>query len=478
MRILIYNWVQFDDEKKRGGGVTVYLADLLKQLCVSTNWECYFLSSGLEYTFDGKLRIEQTSNRLGEKVKSFQIINSPIHAPASVQFSKIEEFYTDTSLRELMDTFIKQNGPFDIIHFHNLEGISLSVLKLKETYPKIKFIYSIHNYFAFCPQVNLWSPKGNCYLVPNFPHCVHCVNGGNAKAEQLIGSIRSCLKIDTSCDGRIIEYLKKMANRLRKLTKRNSRFLEVHSEDCTIYEKYREENIRSINSYTDVVLAVSEKVTTIAKAYGILPSKVITNYIGTKAAAYKLSPRIMVGNTIKIGYLGYAREDKGFDFLIEALEGIPTETAAKIVLLLAAKCETDDNLHRYSARIETLRAKYKEVSFRNGFNKDNQHKLLEQIDLGIVPSLWEDNLPQIAIEYIASGVPILVSDAGGASELCANPEFVYKSTDMHALRERIIFFSERPSRVNRFWDNPPELMTMETHIATLAKIYGVDEECK
>ena len=465
MKILIYNWVQFDDEKRRGGGVTVYLADLVTQLCTSTDWNCFFLSSGLEYTFDGKLRIEQTSNLLGGKVKSFRIVNSPIHAPASVQFSKIESYYTDTSLYELVDSFLEQNGPFDVIHFHNLEGISLSVLRLKEKYPETKLIYSIHNYFAFCPQVNLWSPKGNCYLEPNFPSCTHCVKGGNARTEQLIGSIRSYLKIDTNGSGKLIQCLKKYANKLRKVSVHNNQYLKFSPDNCTIYRNYREENIHAINSYIDVVLAVSGKVATIAGTYGIEPSKLITNYIGTKVATYRREPRIVDGNTLRIGYLGYAREDKGFDFLIDALEQIPLEVASKIDLLLAAKCETNDKLSCYSARIELLRKNYQKVTFCNGFSKDSQ------IDLGIVPSLWEDNLPQIAIEYVANGIPILASDAGGACELCTNPAFVYKSTDTLALKNRIKYFSEIPSRVNQFWDNSPQLTTMEAHIAALGKIY-------
>ena len=49
----------------------------------------------------------------------------------------------------------------------------------------------------------------------------------------------------------------------------------------------------------------------------------------------------------------------------------------------------------------------------NGYAKSEQGRLLGEIDLGVIPSLWEDNLPQVAIEYIASGIPIVASDAGG-----------------------------------------------------------------
>ena len=31
-KILLYNWVQFDDEEKRGGGVTVYFKIVIDQV--------------------------------------------------------------------------------------------------------------------------------------------------------------------------------------------------------------------------------------------------------------------------------------------------------------------------------------------------------------------------------------------------------------------------------------------------------------
>ncbi len=471
MKILLYNWVQFDDPKRRGGGVTVYLADLLKQVCTSKDWECYFLSSGLEYTFDGRLRIEQTINELGNKVKSFAIVNSPIHAPASVQFSGIDKFGSDKSLYSLIDSFLTENGPFDVIHFHNLEGISLSVLKLKERYPETKFVYSMHNYFAFCPQVNLWAPEGNCYLQSCFPNCSNCVISGSGKTEQFIGSLKSYLKLNTSKDRRIVRFLKRMADCVRSMSVEREKHVTSSVVNDTVYQDYRRENVLAINDYIDTVLAVSGRVSQIAEAYGILPSKLIVSYIGTKAAMHRLPPKRASGDVLRIGYLGYARKDKGFDFLLQALDNVPVDMASRIVLVLAAKCETEGELSNYSALIKPLRARFKSITFSNGFTKDNQRLLLDQIDLGVVPSLWEDNLPQIAIEYVANGVPILTSDVGGTCELCTNPTFVYQSTDVVALKNSITYFAEKPERVNQFWNTCPVLMPMEKHIEELEKIY-------
>lgn len=477
MKILFYNWAPFDDAKKRGGGVTVYLLNLLNQLSANSEFECVFLSSGVEYTFDGKLRIEETGNQLAGKIRSFQIVNSPIHAPASLQFAKLNDYLNDISLYNLLDRFLTQQGRFDIVHFHNLEGLSVSVLKLKEKYTATRFVFSLHNYFLFCPQVNLWSTNGNCYLSPQFPNCSGCVVSHDSQIENMITSLKKLLKVGT--DGKWpknMHTLKKWANMLRAVSAgHNKRRCDSHEAQketaAVLYRKYREENITAVNQYMDLVLAVSEKVAKIAEQYGIAPSKIVVNYIGTKFASDYVLPRKKTGDLLRIGYMGYARTDKGFDALLLALEGISPQISSKISLILAAKCENERIFNNYSQRIETLKNRYYNVSFFNGYTKEEQEQFMEQIDLGIVPPLWEDNLPQVAIEFVAHGIPILTSDAGGANELCANRQFVYKSSETKDLQEKIVYFAEAPERINSFWNTICKLKTMDEHVRELTDLY-------
>lgn len=55
-------------------------------------------------------------------------------------------YVKDLDTVNIFAKFIKEFGPFDVIHFNNMEGISINVLKLKKIFPNTKFIVSIHNY--------------------------------------------------------------------------------------------------------------------------------------------------------------------------------------------------------------------------------------------------------------------------------------------------------------------------------------------
>ena len=43
--------------------------------------------------------------------------------------------------------------------------------------------------------------------------------------------------------------------------------------------------------------------------------------------------------------------------------------------------------------------------------------------------MWEDNLPQVAMEFKAMGIPVFASNRGGASELTEKTDFRFIAGD-------------------------------------------------
>lgn len=468
-KILLYNWAAFDNPSFDGGGVTVYLSRLLQSLSESGRYECYFLSSGSQYTFDGKTRVIETENRFSPKVKSFQILNSPIHAPAALQAGNLENYLDDTSLLTLLESFWQEHGGFDVVHFHNLEGLSLPVLKLKESHPNTRFFLSLHNYMLFCPQVNLWTSTGeNCYRNPRFPNCESCVSAPDARIETLFSQCKHLIK-DEWKHGIFYSYLKRMANSIRALSSTQAE--ASHGCGNTCFVRYREENVRFVNMYIDEVFAVSKRTAEIAVNMGLDSSKVCTMYIGTEAAEHPQLPEKKPGDPINIVYLGYARPDKGFDFLLRAMEEIPPAVARRIRFMLYAKCKDAATYQYYQNALAPLTGRFHSISFCNGYIREAQTAILAQADLGILPVMWEDNLPQVAIEMIAAGVPILASDLGGAKELITDSFFVFTAGDIASFNEKLCQIVRTPEKLDQFWKKPVTLTKISQHIEALGNHY-------
>ena len=144
-RVLIYNWDRLDGTD--GAGVSVYIRNLVDEL-IKEGHEVIFLSSGLTYTPDGRLRIDKIKNTFIPEVDCYEIVNSPVIAPVMQSSKNLKKYLNDKQIAKLFVVFIKNIKP-DIIHFNNFEGLSLETLKTKELFKNIKYIYI----YIYCSQL-------------------------------------------------------------------------------------------------------------------------------------------------------------------------------------------------------------------------------------------------------------------------------------------------------------------------------------
>ena len=151
--ILFYNWKHIDENI--GGGVNVYQKNLALAM-VNEGYDVYYLNAGLSYDKAGDVRLVEYENSLDKRIKCYEIINSPVLAPVMQSPKNIQQYLNDQSVKLLVKKLILQIGNISVVHFNNLEGLPVSVLSLKEEFPEIKFVYSLHNYFPLCSRVDLW----------------------------------------------------------------------------------------------------------------------------------------------------------------------------------------------------------------------------------------------------------------------------------------------------------------------------------
>ena len=235
-----------------------------------------------------------------------------------------------------------------------------------------------------------------------------------------------------------------------------------------VFDDFRNHNVEMINKYIDVVLCVSGRVAEIAGHYGVNRDKLRISYIGTKVAetaSYKNCTKID-SPIFTLLFMGYAAKEKGFFFLLDILEQMPDNESRGIALKFASKME-DIIIRR---RVEALRKKYQSVTIYDGYNHSDFPEIMENVNLGIVPPQWEDNLPQVTIEMIANGIPALTSDRGGTHELNSHPMFTFSTkTDC---QNKIIKLKNSRNLLSEYWGYSKKITTMEEHIASLLEIYS------
>jgi len=490
LKILYYNWVQFDDLEKRGGGVSVYLNNLIGQL-VKQNLDVSFLCSGLSYNFfKYDTYIRRTKNIFGNNCKTFEIVNSRVMSPGHFSFHTIKDAIENREMTEVFYQFLKENGPFDVIHFHNLEGMPLSFLKLTQEFPFTKVYLTLHNYFPFCPQVNLWHrEKKNCKNYLDGTRCVNCLTyeppyQAAIRAHQLTFMLKS---LGFSPETRFFNFVFRHMNKLKRayrwiyskthllatvnnLPDHNKKLVIEGLKSAKVYAERRRFYVSMLNEYCHRIIAVSQRTAALAKGFNVHDSKLSVLYIGTEQAEYiKLKRKPPEKDeVISFLYMGYMRRDKGFYFLLEVLENLSRKSASKMRIVFAAPI-TDDKAMQ---RLKRIAFKYQEIIIYDGYTHSTLSEILKGVNVGIVPVLWEDSLPQVAIEMVSNGIPIITSDLGGSAELSQCKKFVFKAGSKKQIEQVINGILDDPSSLKSYWDETLTPRTMSMHIDELFKLYG------
>lgn len=473
-KILYYNWIQFDKENNTGGGVNVYQKNIIDYMIKSTNNEVYFLSSGIYYDiFKRKTYIKKTKNVYGEKCKSYKMYNSKCVAPAKTMNNDLSTYLNDDTTYDVFKKFIEDNGGFDVIHFNNIEGLSSKCLEIKKDFPNIKIIFSIHNYFLFCPQINLfYNGECNCENYQEGKKCKQCLNTSITKNKSIF-----FYKIDGFCEKihcyNLSDRLKKILKKIHKNT--NNKHIKQNNyneTDSEIFKLFRNKNVERVNKYVDCILAVSNRVREIAINMGIDSDKIHTNYIGTKFAETNINKvnADYSSQYLTIAYMGYFEKMKGFDFLIEALESLPDNISSRIDFKCYAKIKNPEDEEKVN-KVKKLSTKLHSSTHYDGYTHSELEEIMSEINLGIVPVIWEDNLPQVAIEFVAHGVPILCSNLGGAQELSKSKYFIFKSGNIEDFKDKLTKIIEDKNLLNEYYNSNMKLVSMKDHIDKLLSFY-------
>jgi len=436
--------------------------------------------------------------------RRFEIVNSGVLAPSHHSFGAGAQL-SHPATRDAFFDFIAAKGPFDVIHFQNFEGIPADVLTLKERWPETRVIFSLHNYYPMCPQVNLWHKETeHCDDFRGGRKCLNClphthdariIRQANAVAYTLKKrGIRPGTWVFDRGFGPAFRVARQVVRAYSKLKGRRKAETSVTVEQAEMQElptapgklrRLTEEAgqfaarragmVELINRHCDLVLGVSDRVSEIARAYGIRPEIVQTSYIGTAQSEKfaETSPAAALpraDGTITLGYLGYMRADKGFMFLLDALEALPDEIAERIGLVIAAPQGGPKVMERVGDLVE----RFESLSYANGYTHDSLDEILSGVDIGLVPVLWEDNLPQVAIEMHARHIPLLTSDKGGAKELGNSPDMVFEAGDEEAFQARIEAILAGNLDLEAYWAGARAPTSLEGHLAELKTLYRGD----
>ena len=233
---------------------------------------------------------------------------------------------------------------------------------------------------------------------------------------------------------------------------------------------------RITNSWLKKILAVSEGVKRIAiEQEKVRPEKIQVVYNGVDQNKFdtpydsnaKKTEINLPHNAKIIGCVGNLKPIKGHIFFIEAADMVVRKFPDVHFVLIG-----EDEL------AGSLQSKVKSLGIENNFHflgkRSDIPELLQIMDICVLPSLSE-GLSNVLLEYMASGKPVIATNAGGNREVIANDSngILVAAQDPRAIAKQIIRLLEDKDFADRLGKKAKE--TIKEKFTIAAQIKRVEE---
>ena len=163
---------------------------------------------------------------------------------------------------------------------------------------------------------------------------------------------------------------------------------------------------------TDYLISLSKKQRTILVKNGITPKiePIYTNYVFNKATFLKKV------NT-DIMYVGRLTYGKGIGLFLGAIPIIKKKVKGVTFTIIG------DGIFR--KEVKKIADADRTVRYEPYIDHQKLQKYFQKSRLTVVPSIWPDPLPRIAMESIARGTPVIATNSGGLPEVVKNGLYGY-----------------------------------------------------
>lgn len=454
MRIL---FVIYDHPFAGQSGVSMYCRDLFPALVEQSVEVGVICIQHRDWRFRPYLR---TVRERG--ITLFKLVNSPLYPEDSLY--RPEQDSHQLAIEELFRSTLQQFRP-DILHIQTFHGYPASILAVAKEV-EVATVVTLHDFWAICPQGFLVRTTDEACDGPD--------EGRNC--------MRFCVR-PRPLQQRVYQWGMRLPEGFfrdafvlaRDIYRRHSRaqtsmwtpnphrrgrldqgLLKQHALRAT----FTLEALRN----ADQLLAVSDFVKSVFIRHGITVAKISTlpPTLGLNGITWK--SRSTPSPQIRFGFLGRAVPLKGVHIFAEAAGGLPKNRARFLVFGPAS--------HESQRFLQGLTGD-RRLEFQGPYARSELPRVLEQVDVVVVPSVAQETVALVTLEAYAAGVPVIGSRIGAIPEYVCDGEtgFLFTPGDSQDLRTKMQRMIENPSLVAEMSarTRPPE--AIRRHVDALLAVY-------
>lgn len=321
----------------------------------------------------------------------------------------------DPEVSSIFEAKLKEFNP-DIVHFNNFVGLSFNIARIAKNLG-YKTLYTPFNYHLIDPKL---------YMI-----------NSNLEKWNDVDLIKNSEELKTN-PGLKDSYL----NRIEAAK-------------------------QVLNQYVDMTLAVSTRVKNLLIEFGCREERItIINQVPKSANELDFNNDAEnIHSPIKIGYIGGVMAHKGVHNLVLATSMLPEANAELNIYGFVDSA--------YKNLLQSLESKVP-VHIKGEYKFSELKKISQNIDIAVLPSIWEDCAPFAILESLSMGIPVIAPNIGGFSDFIEDNYNgkIYKYNDVKELALILNDLISNPSKIIELRKNAKLSFKFQEHINHLKHVYS------
>ena len=396
----------------RRGGLVAYVEDLAAEQ-VRRGHEVSYFFSGRQYPLARGPRLRRWDR---DGMRMLEVVNSPLYDHGRQPELEVAE----PRLERMLADVLAEVRP-EVVHVQELAGLPFSVLEVIERHGAPSVV-TLQDYFPVCSTFKLIDADGHvCMRREIGADCAATIAAEQrdpglmveATLEHLVRSTRGLRRFSNLW----------LSDRWHRTTKRigaaeaRRRSRGAASPAPAAFQSRREHNVEVLNR-ADRVIAMSNRVAEIYASLGVDRARLETIHL-TLAHIERLTPRRASapadGKPLTFATLaGFESEPKGALLLIEAMRQLADRARdGRFRLLVFGFVEP---------RFREMAAGLPGIEIRRAFRPAALDEILDEVDVGLMPSVWEEAYGYAGVEFLAKGIPVIANAIGGMPDYTRDGE--------------------------------------------------------
>ncbi len=348
----------------------------------------------------------------------------------------------------------------DIVHFQHLVYLSTTCVR-EATRRHIPVVMTLHDYWLICQRGR--------FLKPDLSVCPGQTDSGCAQCFHHV--------LDTRMAA-LYRWLKPFLGQHSWLREQARRWYGKRAGSQSVSPaaqaqvQERMAHIRALCASVSLFLAPSRFLREQFVAFGVPPEKILFHECGLQTDAIQPAPKALVPRknrgerSLVFGYIGVVDPVKGVHLLVEAFQTLPAEL--RIYGGEAAYAPYPDEKGFRSRLANSPR-----IRCMGRYEQGELSRILAEVDVVIVPSIWYENAPLVIREAFLAHTPVITADFGGMREWVTDGVngLLFQPRDIADLRQKMNRFITEPDLVARLSQAFPAVRSIRADATLLEQHY-------